>query len=197
MSEGEEFLKKISNIITLAIAEIDTKPCETQPDHPIQPSLFDEVARFFVQNNWLLHPIPQQTIFSMNFQGQHGTFECYAETIEPKKQFVFYSICPVKISEAKRSTIAEWVTRTNWHLVMGNFDLNFDQGSLRYRSSIELESDRFNAALSELIKRVAYTNVIMMDKHLPAIMAIVQENLTAIEAMNLVQDIQVCLEKSV
>jgi Putative bacterial sensory transduction regulator len=182
MSDGETFLKQISNIVALAIEQ--SSPYEAQSDRLDQASaLYYEVAQFLEQNQWLLQPVPQHTIFSTNFQGQHGSFNCYAETIEPKKQFVFYSICPFKIPEGKRSAIAEWIARANWQLVMGNFDLNFDEGSLRYRSSIELAGDRFNTALSELIKRVAYTNVMIMDQQLPAIMAIVQGNIAAIEVM--------------
>ncbi|MEB3294607.1 MAG: hypothetical protein VKJ24_15735 [Synechococcales bacterium] len=58
-------------------------------------------------------------------------------------------------------------------LITGNsnhFELDFNDGEIQYKTSIDVEGDRLTPAL---IKRLVYTNVAMMDDYLPGIQAVV------------------------
>ncbi len=67
--------------------------------------------------------------------------------------------------------IAEFITRANYGLVIGNFELDFSDGELRYKTAIDVEDDNLSFAL---IKQMVYANVIIMDKYLPGIMAVIE-----------------------
>lgn len=59
----------------------------------------------------------------------------------------------------------------------------FNDGEVRYRTSIDVEGDRLFHAL---IKHLVYTNVTMMDEYLPAIKAVIEAGVlpeTAIRAI--------------
>jgi hypothetical protein len=66
--------------------------------------------------------------------------------------------------------MAEFITRANYGMRIGNFEMDFSDGELRYKSSIDVEDDRLS---SPLVKHMIYPNVLMMDKYLPGIMAII------------------------
>ena len=84
---------------------------------------------------------------------------------------MFYAICPVAAPEDGRLAMAEFLTRVNDGLVIGNFELDFGNGTIRYKTSIDVEGDRLSQAL---IKRVVYTNVMTMDQYLPDIMIVLE-----------------------
>ena len=49
--------------------------------------------------------------------------------------FVVYSIFPIKVPEDKRSEIAEFITPANYGLNHGNFEMDFDDGEIRYKTT--------------------------------------------------------------
>ncbi len=65
--------------------------------------------------------------------------------------------------------MAEFLTRANYGLVIGNFEMDFGDGEVRYKTSIDVEGDRLTSAL---IKQMVYINVLMMDRYLPGIMKV-------------------------
>jgi hypothetical protein len=120
----------------------------------------------------------------MNFQGENGQWHCLAKVREAEDQCVFYSLYPEAIPEDKRSILAEFLTRANYGMILGNFELDFDDGEIRYKTSIDVEGDRLTPTL---VQNLVYTNVMTMDQYLPGILAILEQNLTAKDALELVE----------
>ncbi|WP_049790798.1 hypothetical protein [Trichormus azollae] len=56
----------------------------------------------------------------------------------------------------KKQVIAECITRANYGMIIGNFELDFNDGEIRYKTSIDAEGERLSFAL---IKQVVYANV--------------------------------------
>ena len=116
----------------------------------------------------------------MVFQGRNGKWTCYAKAREEQEQFVFYSICPVNAPENKPLAVAEFLTRANSGMIIGNFEMDFEDGKIRYKTSINVESDSLSFAL---IKKLVYTNVTMMDEYLPGIITAIEGNMSAKDAI--------------
>jgi hypothetical protein len=78
-----------------------------------------------------------------------------------------------------RQAVAELLTRLNFGLTIGNFELDFDDGEVRYRSSVDVEGTELT---SELIKPLAAAAVLNMDYYLPGIRAVATGDATPLEA---------------
>ncbi|HLO86700.1 MAG TPA: YbjN domain-containing protein [Nostocaceae cyanobacterium] len=153
---------------------------EKQTNSPANLRIFEEVVNFLRIDNWPFVQIPEQPILQTTFQGDNGQWSCFARVRVEQQQFVFYSICPVNAPENKRLVIAEFLTRANSAIVIGNFELDFNDGEIRYKTSIDVEGDRITSAL---IKQLIYANVSIMDEYLPGIMAVIYGNLSPQEAI--------------
>lgn len=131
--------------------------------------VFEAIANFFKEDEWEFSQLEGQPILQMGFTGDNGNWMCYAQAVENEEaaQFLFYSICPVKVPENKRITVAQFLTRANYGIVIGNFELDLDDGEIRYKTSIDVKDDRLSEALC---KQLVYTNLAMMDRYLPGIM---------------------------
>ncbi|MEH1813547.1 MAG: YbjN domain-containing protein [Nostoc sp.] len=177
MLEGiEKFLTEFADINTDEI----TQKIEAMPSDFTDGSLFEEIINFFQADDWPFVQLPGQPALQIPFQGENGKWNCYARTRSEQNQFVFYSICPVNAPENKRLAVAEFLTRANSGMMIGNFELDFTDGEISYKTSIDVEGDRLSFAL---IQRVVYANVTMMDEYLPGIMSVIYGNVSPEEAI--------------
>jgi hypothetical protein len=105
----------------------------------------------------------------MGFSGENGHWPCYAQARDAQQQIVVYSICPLRVSEEKRPTMAEFITRANYGLVIGNFEMDYEDGELRYKTSLDFEDAEVT---TELLRHIVYANVTTLDRYLPGILAV-------------------------
>ncbi len=143
-------------------------------------ALLDAVTNFFKEDNWSFTKHEDRPILSMAFSGKNGTWTCYARVEEEKYIFLYYSYCPVKVPEDKRLIMADFLTRANYGLYIGNFEMDFNDGEVRYKTSIDVEGTELNTAL---ITRVVYDNLAVMDRYLPGIMSVVFGGASPTEAI--------------
>ncbi|MEH2163453.1 MAG: YbjN domain-containing protein [Nostoc sp.] len=178
MLEGiEKFLTELADINP---DDITQKMEANFPLSPTNGSIFEAIINFFTADDWPFVQLPGQPALQIPFQGENGRWNCYARARSEQNQFVFYSICPVNTPENKRLDIAEFITRANSGMMIGNFELDFADGEISYKTSIDVEGDRLSFVL---IQRVVYANVTMMDEYLPGILSVIYGNLSAEEAI--------------
>ena len=146
--------------------------------------LFETVQKFFTDDEWYFMRLDNQTILQMGFQGRNGKWSCYAQVNDEQKLFFFYSVCPVNVPEDKRPLIAEFITRANYGIKIGNFELDFDDGEVRYKTSIDVENDDLTPAL---ISNHVYANIWTMDRYLPGIMSVVYSDEEPIDAIQKIE----------
>jgi hypothetical protein len=164
------FFAEVADVAVDAIAQSTT----------IDGQIFAEMVNFFQEDEWPFYQVEGQPVLQIAFQGDNGKWTCFARAREQQQQMVFYSIFPVNIPENKRLAVAEFITRANYGMVIGNFELDFTDGEIRYKTSIDVEGDNLTFAL---IKRLVYANVTMMDEYLPGIMSVIYGEAEAGEAI--------------
>ena len=142
--------------------------------------IFEAVINFFKENNWLFFQMEQEPALQMSFQGENGQWMCLVKVREEQEQLIFYSISPVKVAENKRLVMAEFLSRANFGLSIGNFELNFADGQIRYKTSIAAKGNGVNSAL---IGQLIFANLLTMDEYLPGIMSIIYTELSAVEVI--------------
>ncbi|GET35956.1 YbjN domain-containing protein [Microseira wollei] len=147
---------------------------------PTNEQFFAEIVNFFTEDEWPFVQIEGEPLLQMVFQGENGKWTCYAKARVEQKQLVFYSVCPVNTPENKRMAIAEFLTRANCGMIIGNFEMDFEDGEIRYKTSIDVEGDSLSSAL---IKQLVYANVMMMDQYLPGIMSVIYGEVEAVDAI--------------
>jgi hypothetical protein len=143
-------------------------------------AIFDEVTKFFKEAGWPYSQMGERTALNVTFQGKNGSWNCLAQVDEERYIFLFYSYCPVKAPEDKRPILADFLTRANYGLYVGNFEMDFNDGEVRYKTSVDVEGDWLS---QPLIKQMVYTNFMIMDKYLPGIMSVIYGGASPTEAI--------------
>lgn len=157
-----EAIDEATDTLEELLETIDEADKELSTDQSIYQAMID----FFTEDDWSFTKLQGEPTLQLAFQGKGDRFLCFAKAREEQQQFVFYSVCPVKVPKSKRRAIAEFLTRVNFGTIIGNFELDMTDGEIRYKTSIDVAGDPLS---STLIKRLIYVNVLMMDDYLPGI----------------------------
>jgi hypothetical protein len=88
------------------------------------------------------------------------------------------------VPAAKRPLVAEFLTRANYGLVIGNFEQDWDDGEVRYKTSLDVEDCELSAML---FAHIVFANVTAMDRYLPGLVAVIAGSQTPSEAVAAVE----------
>lgn len=145
-----------------------------------------EIQQFFADDEWPIQEVGEgKKWLRTGFKGDHGRWTCYASFIEELDVFLFYSVCPITTPEDRYYAMAEFITRANYGMYIGNFEMDFGDGEIRYKSSIDLEGVNLSF---ELFKNIVYPNVTTMDRYLLGIGAVATSNTTPEDAIASIED---------
>ncbi len=147
-----------------------------EPAGPILAALL----QFFEDDDWPVERVGDDPVLRLPYEGAAGNWQCFAQAREEQFQFVFYSVYPVLVPADRRAAMAELLTRANYGLVLGNFELDYDDGEVRFKTSLDVEGSRLTGAL---IQACVYANVVMMDQYMPGIVALLAEGVAPAVAL--------------
>ena len=143
--------------------------------------LLTDLKIFFQEDGWGVSEIDAFPALSLPFRARNAEWLCYAQAREEQNIFLFYSVCPIRVPEVRRATMAEFVVRANFGLLVGNFEMDFKDGELRCKTAVAMDNIHLT---SELIRPIVYINVLTMEHYLAGIMTVIQGNGSPAEAID-------------
>lgn len=157
----------------------------TPEDIPSTQPIFAAIVNFFTEDNWHYAQLEKQSALRLAFKGKNDQYDCYTQAIEAQQQFIFYCLCPIKIPKSKRRAVGEFLSRANYGMIIGNFELDFAEGEVAYKTSIDVEGSTLTFPQ---MKRLVDTNVAMMDQYLPGIKSVIQGDASPEEAISQIEN---------
>ncbi len=133
-----------------------------------------------ILRGWDLNQIEELSgiILEMDYIGYEGQFKCQLQVKNKQREFLCYALYPQVVPPSKLLVLAELFARMNPGI--GNFDLDWDSGKMRYRISIDFHGSQFNPVLAI---RQAYICASEMDEELPLFRLVIEEDVPPTEAL--------------
>jgi len=141
---------------------------------------YEMLGRFLQDDEWYPQPLEGTYTYRVGYAGSSGQVTCFAQIVPDMEQLVFYVLCPVKAGEAVRLSVAEYITRANYGLRIGNFEMDFRDGEVRYKSSIDFEGQDLTP---QLIRNAVYPAVQTMDHYLGGLLNVMYGGASPAEAI--------------
>jgi hypothetical protein len=170
-----QFLRPIDH----ALARLAHTPVMDAPT----PTVFDWLLAFCEREQWEFESAPDHRTVRAVFAGKSGTWTTYVRAFDAEHQIAVYGVLPFAFDENQRPGAAELITRINYRLVIGNFEMDWDDGGTRYKTSIDFEG---SALTDNLMLQLVRANLAVVNSYLPAFAGLAQQGLTASEALALV-----------
>lgn len=141
----------------------------------MKQKIYDGIKNIVNKNNWdyieNLKEIGIEKMLAINVTTDNGQWVAVMRAIEEENRFICYSVFPIEISEDKRSKIIEVLTRMNYGLKMGNFEIELESGELHFKTGVQFPQD-FEGNIEKWIEDSIALNVVTMDKYFKELMSI-------------------------
>lgn len=137
--------------------------------------LLDTVEAYFESLQWNFERMAGAPVLRTGYAGQHGKYGCLAIADERSGLFTFQAFAPENVPEEARGKVAELIARLNWGYSVGSFGMDYGDGEVRFRTSVDVSGDRLSPALVENVVRA---NLMVMDATWPMLHAVMTSDLT-------------------
>jgi hypothetical protein len=107
------------------------------------------------------------------FSTPNGLFLLHAGGTEDDTMLHVIGHVPIKVPVGSRPSIAEAITRANYCLKLGRFEMGFKGGDLRFYVGHLISEGKLSG---EVIERMIKTTLVMLNHHLPAFMSVIYGN---------------------
>lgn len=151
---------------------------------PISEQAFAALRDFLEVDGW--HPlyVDDGDYFRMSFRGRNAEYRIVARVRGDFDQLVVYAFAPLPAPEPSRMAVAEYLTRANYGIRIGNFELDLADGEVRYKSSLDFEGVGLTPIM---IRNVIYPAAQTLDRYFPGLIAVISGARTPKAAVDLVE----------
>lgn len=108
----------------------------------------------------------QVSTFRILVKGQHAEWASMIRSFEQTQRILVYSLLPQTIDESIRPRISELICRINYGLILGNFEMDWEDGELRYKTSMDVEDIEVSRTV---LRNLVYGNFHSFDMYFDAI----------------------------
>jgi hypothetical protein len=145
-------------------------------------NIFQAFCRFLDEDDWRYRALEEKTIIKFGIQGETADFDCFVDIKLDRHLCILYVIAPNRVPSAKRTQVAEFLTRANYGLILGCFELDMEDGEVRYRTSVQVEDSEMSQAM---IKTMIYASIATMEGYYRGLMSIIYGDTTVMEAIKM------------
>lgn len=126
----------------------------------------------------------EPTHLLFGFAGDHAEYRCVIRTYSESGLVICYSVCPLSAPEAKHDAIARFLTLANYGMQFGNFEMDFGDGEIRYKTSLWLGETPLT---EEMIQPMIGVNFTAIDRYMPGIVAVIASEISPEQAIKQVE----------
>lgn len=142
--------------------------------------LFQVLYNTLKQDGWEFTYNDKNELFSMEIRGINSEFVCFIIVDEEQESLLCNTHIKQKIPFTKRLEVCNFMNRVNYELAIGNFEMDMDDGEIRFRTYLDLSnSEPSREQLLNLIWNGAQT----FDTYYPGFIKILLEDYLAEEAV--------------
>jgi hypothetical protein len=134
-------------------------------------TMLDLAESYFTRCTWRHSRVAgRQDLIELVFENPRARWKSYAKASGDDRTFLFYSICAVNVPEERRPAVAEFITRVNFGLVSGNFEMDWADGEVRFKTGIELTGI---PPTTELVTALVQPNLTAVIRYLPGLLKVI------------------------
>ena len=142
-------------------------------------SLFQVLYNILKQNGWEFNFDNKNEIIRLQINGVNTNFHAFLLVDEEKESLLCNTHINQKIPYYKRLEVCDFMSRVNYELANGNFEMDMDNGEIRYRTFLDLADAEPS---KDQVLNIVWNGVISFDTYYPGLMKLVYGDYSAEEA---------------
>ncbi|MCB8815080.1 YbjN domain-containing protein [Desulfosporosinus shakirovi] len=142
-------------------------------------SLFRVLYEILSQNGWEFDFDNKNGIIKLEISGINTDFHAFLFVDEEQESLLCNTHIDQKIPSSKRLEVCDYMSRVNYELINGNFEMDMDNGEIRYRTFLDLADARPS---QDQVLNIVWNGVLGFDTYYPGLMKLVYGDYSAEEA---------------
>src|ERR1035438_2380248 len=95
-----------------------------------------QVLELFRAKEWKFEVDEENDLVHTNLQGDNGGWRIVASASDDDRVFLMLSVCTKRCPAGKRAACAELLTRINFGMMVGCFEMDFDSGAIHFKTTL-------------------------------------------------------------
>lgn len=129
-------------------------------------TMFERLKEYLKAVELTYSTVENETVITFRYTSK-GNYQCIIDVNDEDKIVIIYAILGSLVEPKKRNRIAQLLTRVNFGIRIGNFEMDYDDGQIRYKTSIDY--DGVNDFDDSFLENLILINLTTTDKFYQAI----------------------------
>jgi len=151
--------------------------------------LIDIVLDFLEEEEWKYDVLESEDgipKITLSFKGHNGSWSVFLRTDEEKCYVHIHSLFPQDVPKNKRMPMAEFLTRTNYGIILGCFQMDFSDGQIVFNTGIDMEGGELT---HNMVDNLLRSNLVAMDKYFIGMMNLIYSDKSPESIYNAISDV--------
>jgi hypothetical protein len=140
----------------------------------------EQVVELFRAKDWKFEVDEESDLVRTGIEGDNGHWQVMAIASDEDDAVLMLSLFPQKCPAHRRARCAELLTRINYGMMMGCFEMDYDSGKVHFKTTLPFARGDLNVAL---LDNMVMLNLARMDWFLPAIMSVIYAGISPAQAL--------------
>ena len=128
--------------------------------------MFERFKQYLKMVEFNYSIVENETIIMFPYTSK-GNYQCIIDVDEESKVVIIYTILGSLVELEKRNRIAQLLTRINFGIRIGNFEMDYDDGQIRYKTSVIY--DGVKGFDNSFLEHLLMYNLVKIDEYYQAI----------------------------
>lgn len=145
-------------------------------------AIFNAVVQFLQEKDWSFQQYDGGELIRIHLTGKKIVLNSHYLINDEMERLIFFTRFPVTITEDRRDEVMRLITRINWRLGVGSYEMDLDDGEVSFRSSVDLEgmSDFY-----PIIENLTLINLRIIDQQSDSLLRVAAAGMGADESYQL------------
>ena len=150
-------------------------------DSPEFSASFKALTDYLDGRKYNYNPYPEENRIAFSVCGHHADYRIQFRITHEGDYCQMVLNYPFRVRDEKlRLSVAELITRANYKMVVGKFEMDMSDGEVRYHVAHLIDGSDFTA---EIVERIYMTALYTMDRYFPALMQHIHAGYTPEDAV--------------
>ena len=140
--------------------------------HEYAQHIAEAIDSFLTGDDWKYQFDADKGLFDMGISVKGQLSSCRLKIRVNEDHYLVYACISMQADEASRMKVCDFITRANYGLRNGNFELDLRDGEIRYKSYVDCGEDGYALPDPAIIKKSIYIPAQMMQRYGDGLLAV-------------------------
>lgn len=136
-------------------------------------SVYSALTSFLREQGLIFREEAERQRVHFEYATKQAVWTTFGVAFEDDQQVAIYGVVPFAIRAERRAAALELLARINYGQVIGNFEMDLEDGEVRFKTSLDFDGAELTY---NLLRQLFAANVSVMEHYLPVITAVCVED---------------------